>query len=61
MQEERGYTRRYEGNGLGLYLVKKYCDLNGITISVASKKGLGSKFTVTFANEGTALTEPTFL
>lgn len=50
MQEERGYSRRYEGNGLGLSLVKKYCDLNGITINVESKKGAGSKFTITFAN-----------
>jgi PAS domain S-box-containing protein len=49
MQEERGYSRRFEGNGLGLSLVKKYCDLNGITISVDSKKGIGSKFTVTFS------------
>ncbi|MHB9141160.1 MAG: PAS domain S-box protein, partial [Paludibacter sp.] len=28
LQEDRGYTRRFEGNGLGLSLVKKYCDLN---------------------------------
>ncbi|MCL6097651.1 MAG: PAS domain S-box protein, partial [Bacteroidetes bacterium] len=27
-QEERGYSRRFEGNGLGLTLVKKYCDIN---------------------------------
>ncbi len=47
-QEERGYSRRYEGNGLGLALVKKYCDLNNATIDVESKKGKYSKFTVTF-------------
>ncbi|MCX6168455.1 MAG: PAS domain S-box protein [Ignavibacteriales bacterium] len=45
-QEDRGYSRRYEGNGLGLSLVKKYCSLNGITIEVESKKGIGSKFTL---------------
>jgi PAS domain S-box-containing protein len=50
MQEERGYSRRYEGNGLGLSLVKKYCDLNKIGIKVVSKKGVGSKFTITFTN-----------
>ncbi len=47
-QEDRGYTRKFEGNGLGLSLVKKYCDLNGIRIEVESKKGIGTKFTLTF-------------
>lgn len=48
VQEEQGYTRRYEGNGLGLALVKKYCDLNQADIQVQSRKGEGSVFTVTF-------------
>jgi len=48
MQEDRGISRRYEGNGLGLSLVKKYCDLNGIDISVQSEKGVGTKFTLSF-------------
>jgi PAS domain S-box-containing protein len=48
MQEESGYSRRYEGNGLGLALVKKYCDLNEAAIDVESEKGKGSKFIVTF-------------
>ena len=48
MQEDMGYSRRYEGNGLGLALVKKYCDLNKAAIDVESEKGKGSKFTVTF-------------
>lgn len=48
MQEERGYSRRYEGNGLGLSLVKKYCDMNGIEITVESEKGIGTKFTLSF-------------
>lgn len=47
-QEEQGYSRRFEGNGLGLTLVKKYCDLNGIEIKVESEKEKGSKFTMTF-------------
>jgi PAS domain S-box-containing protein len=47
-QEESGYTRRFEGNGLGLALVKNYCDINDAKISVDSKKGVGSKFTITF-------------
>jgi PAS domain S-box-containing protein len=48
IQEERGYSRRYEGNGLGLALVKKYCDLNSIDIKAESKKGEGSRFTLMF-------------
>ncbi|MCB0748495.1 MAG: sensor histidine kinase, partial [Ignavibacteriae bacterium] len=47
-QEDVGYTRRYEGNGLGLALVKKYCEINHAEISVESEKGKGSAFTVTF-------------
>jgi PAS domain S-box-containing protein len=47
-QETQGYSRRFEGNGLGLALVKKYCDLNNADISVISVKGRGSKFTVVF-------------
>lgn len=43
-QEEAGYTRRYEGSGLGLALVKKYCEINGIEISVESVKGFGTSF-----------------
>jgi signal transduction histidine kinase len=46
MQEERGYSRRYEGNGLGLALVKKYCDMNKATINVESQKGKGSTFKI---------------
>lgn len=47
-QEDRGYTRRFEGNGLGLALVKKYCDLNNAEIFVRSEKNTGSKFIVAF-------------
>ncbi|NOX65496.1 MAG: histidine kinase, partial [Chlorobi bacterium] len=48
MQEEQGYSRRFEGNGLGLALVKNYCDLNQASISVESEKKVGSRFTVNF-------------
>ena len=50
-QEQRGYSRRYEGNGLGLALVKKYCDLNEVKIEVESGKNKGSKFILTFLKE----------
>ncbi len=48
-QEEQGYNRSFEGNGLGLALVKKYCNLNNAQISLESQKGIGSKFSVTFS------------
>jgi len=47
-QEEMGYTRSFEGNGLGLALVKKYADLNGAEIRVSSRKGEGTTFSVSF-------------
>lgn len=49
-QEETGYTRRFEGIGLGLSLVKQYAELNRAEIFVESKKGEGSKFSVIFSN-----------
>ena len=47
-QEDQGYTRKFEGNGLGLALVQKYCQLNEAQIIVESKKGKGSKFRIIF-------------
>lgn len=47
-QEEQGYTRIFEGNGLGLALVKEYCNINDAQIYVQSKKGEGTTFTVKF-------------
>lgn len=47
-QEEHGYSRSFEGNGLGLALVKKYCNINNVEISVLSKKGIGTEFILIF-------------
>lgn len=47
-QEETGLSRRYEGIGLGLALVKEYLALNGAEIHVQSRKGEGSNFTILF-------------
>jgi PAS domain S-box-containing protein len=49
-QEDVGQKREYEGNGLGLALVKEYVELNRAFISVNSKKNRGSVFSVTFEN-----------
>jgi signal transduction histidine kinase len=51
MQEDHGYTRKYEGTGLGLALVKKYCEINNAEIKVDTKKDIGTTFTVTFELE----------
>lgn len=45
-QEESGYRRSYDGTGLGLSLVKKYCDVIGASIKVKTKKGVGTKFSI---------------
>jgi PAS domain S-box-containing protein len=49
-QEDTGHKRKFEGNGLGLALVKKYVELNNADINVESEKDKGSIFTVTFKN-----------
>ncbi len=45
-QEEMGYTRRYEGTGLGLALVKSFIDINKAQIKVKSELNSGTTFTV---------------
>ncbi len=49
-QEQTGYTRGYDGTGLGLALAKNYADLNNADIVAKSKKGVGTSFTVIFKN-----------
>ena len=53
VQEDQGYSRSYEGNGLGLTLVKKYCEFNHATIEVESRKNIGSAFKIIFTNSFT--------
>ncbi len=45
-QIEGDLNRRYEGSGLGLSIVKSYCDAMGGEIVVSSEPGIGSTFTV---------------
>lgn len=47
-QEETGYSRRFEGTGLGLSLVKKFAEMNDSEIMVTSEKGKGTVFAVKF-------------
>lgn len=47
-QESEGYTKTYQGIGLGLTIVKKALDLNNVTLDVKSQKGVGTTFTLTF-------------
>ncbi len=50
-QEEIGYSRSYEGIGLGLSIVQKFLALNEADISVQSTKGKGSTFTINFSRK----------
>lgn len=47
-QESAGKNRQFEGNGLGLSIVKKFIDLMGGEIEAESEKGRGSQFKVRF-------------
>ncbi|MBX2975414.1 MAG: hybrid sensor histidine kinase/response regulator [Ignavibacteriaceae bacterium] len=47
-QEHTGYTRDYEGNGLGMALTKGYCDLNNVLIFVNSEKEKGTRIQFVF-------------
>lgn len=47
-QVSEGLSRQYEGTGLGLTLTKKMVELMGGEISLKSKQGDGSAFTVKF-------------
>ena len=47
-QEDAGQTRKYEGNGLGLALVKEYVKVNNGEIGVQSEKNKGTVFSVVF-------------
>jgi|SRR5690554_692986 len=42
MQESAGYSRKYEGNGLGLTLTKKFTEILNGSIEIISEKGEGT-------------------
>ncbi len=47
-QEDHGYTRKFDGMGLGLTLVESCCKINKAEIEVVSSKGKGTVFHITF-------------
>ncbi|MCX6149563.1 MAG: PAS domain S-box protein [Ignavibacteriales bacterium] len=47
-QASEGWSRKFEGTGLGLTLVKKYVEIMNGAITVESKVGVGSTFKVLF-------------
>jgi len=62
-QADEGYNRPYEGSGLGLAISQRTLDLLGGRISVDSKEGQGSVFTIVIpalpqVNLPTAVTQP---
>jgi len=58
VQEDQGYSRSYDGNGLGLSLVKRYCELNNSFIEVESKKNVGSIFRIIFSPPALSADKP---
>jgi len=47
-QESEGFTKDYQGVGLGMALTKRYAELNDIQIKLKSKPGIGTTFTLLF-------------
>lgn len=47
-QEEFGYSRSFEGVGLGLALARRFLEINGATIGITSKKNVGTTVTIQF-------------
>ncbi|WP_214045249.1 PAS domain-containing sensor histidine kinase [Methanomethylovorans sp.] len=49
IQLDSSSTRKYKGNGIGLYIVKQFVDLHGGNVWLESEVGKGSTFTFTIS------------
>jgi len=47
-QESTGYSKKYQGVGLGLSLTKRYLDLNHVGVTIQSEQGKGTMVTLQF-------------
>ena len=47
-QESKGYTREYDGIGLGLPVAKGFCELNDIELKISSQKDAGTVVSLRF-------------
>ncbi len=47
-QESEGYTKKYQGIGLGMSIAKRHLDLNNIDIDIETAKDIGTTFTLSF-------------
>jgi cell cycle sensor histidine kinase DivJ len=59
MQVQNEYTRRYEGTGLGLSLVKGLVALHGGTFSIISRPGEGTVVTIILPADGSGVVSHT--
>lgn len=56
-QVDKSFTRNHEGSGIGLSIVKSLVEMNGGTISLLSKYGKGSEFTIKFPENSVMIKE----
>jgi len=47
-QESEGFTKEYQGVGLGLAITKQFLDLNDVILVLETEKNVGTTFRLTF-------------
>jgi two-component system, cell cycle sensor histidine kinase DivJ len=57
VQIQNDYTRRYEGTGLGLSLVKGLVELHGGSVSIRSSEGKGTVVVASIPRDGSGIVE----